>query len=63
MIAEKATLVQSVSWSQKMRDYNELVKMRLNLLVVFSSVISFAMASSGNINWMQMPCCHWAVFW
>ena len=54
MIAEKATLVQSVSWSQKMRDYNELVKMRLNLLVVFSSVISFAMASSGNINWMQL---------
>jgi protoheme IX farnesyltransferase len=54
MIAEKAIVTGTMSWSQKIRDYNELVKMRLNLLVVFSSAISFAMASNGDINWMQL---------
>lgn len=54
MIAEKITATPSFTWSQKLKDYSELVKLRLNLLVVFSSAISYAMAASGHINWMQL---------
>lgn len=54
MIAEQINSTSSLSFSQKLKDYNELVKMRLNLLVVFSSAISFAMASQGPIDWLQL---------
>ncbi|HIF14056.1 MAG TPA: protoheme IX farnesyltransferase [Bacteroidetes bacterium] len=35
----------------KIRDYNQLVKMRLSLLVVFSSAMGYLYASAGSINW------------
>ncbi len=54
MIAEQLTTTSGVTWSQKLKDYSELVKLRLNLLVVFSSAISYAMAAAGNINWLQL---------
>lgn len=36
---------------QKVRDYKMLVKLRLNLTVVFSSVMAFLIAGNGTINW------------
>ena len=54
MIAEQIDITPAANWSQKLKDYSELVKLRLNLLVVFSSAISYAMAAAGNINWLQL---------
>ena len=36
------------------RDYNQLVKVRLTSLVVFSSVITYLTASQGAINWFEL---------
>ncbi|MBK9732241.1 MAG: protoheme IX farnesyltransferase [Chitinophagaceae bacterium] len=38
----------------KLRDYAQLVKFRLSMLVIFSSVIGFLMAANGNWEWPQM---------
>ena len=38
----------------KARDYNQLVKIRLTSLVVFSSVITYLTASQGAINWFEL---------
>ncbi|MFY8107577.1 MAG: heme o synthase [Bacteroidia bacterium] len=38
----------------KARDYNQLVKVRLTSLVVFSSVITYLTASQGAINWFEL---------
>lgn len=38
----------------KVSDYNQLIKFRLTFLVVFSSVITYLTASSGNINWFEV---------
>lgn len=38
----------------KSRDYNQLVKVRLTSLVVFSSVITYLTASQGAINWFEL---------
>ncbi|MFY8021649.1 MAG: heme o synthase [Bacteroidia bacterium] len=38
----------------KARDYNQLVKVRLTSLVVFSSVITYLTASRGAINWFEL---------
>ena len=35
----------------KIRDYNQLVKMRLSLLVVFSSAMGYLYASGGIVDW------------
>jgi len=40
----------SLLW-QKLQDYKLLVKFRLTMTVVFSSVVAFLIASSGAINW------------
>jgi protoheme IX farnesyltransferase len=40
--------------SAKLRDYAQLIKLRLSLLVVFSSVIGFLMAANGNWEWPQL---------
>lgn len=40
--------------SDKLRDIIQLAKLRLSLLVVFSAVISFLLASNGPIDWMAM---------
>ena len=43
---------QSISLiGQKVRDYKMLVKLRLNLTVVFSSVMAYLIALSGPVNW------------
>ena len=36
--------------SQKFSDYSQLVKLRLNLTVVFSSVMAYLIASGGTLN-------------
>lgn len=38
----------------KIRDYSQFVKLRLSLLVVFSAVAGFVIASSGNIHWSRL---------
>ncbi len=38
----------------KAQDYNQLVKVRLTSLVVFSSVITYLTASQGAINWFEL---------
>lgn len=45
-----------ISWTiaSRVRDYAQLVKFRLTLLVVFSSVIAFLMASAGTWEWQQL---------
>src|SRR5882757_2723552 len=35
----------------KVKDYAQLIKFRLSLLVVFSSGMGYLMGTSGNINW------------
>lgn len=39
---------------QKARDYYQLVKFRLNLTVVFSSVMAFLIAGSGPVSWTAL---------
>jgi protoheme IX farnesyltransferase len=40
--------------SQKVRDFGELVKFKLNLTVVFSAVMAYLIASSGTTNWLAV---------
>ncbi|MEO6167900.1 MAG: protoheme IX farnesyltransferase, partial [Chitinophagales bacterium] len=40
--------------SSKVKDYAQLVKFRLSMLVIFSSVVGFMMAANGNWEWPQM---------
>ncbi|KYG75508.1 heme o synthase [Roseivirga echinicomitans] len=42
------------SIAQKAKAYLELVKMRLSLLVSFSSAFGYALAMGGNVDWMQL---------
>jgi len=39
---------------QKLKVYIELVKMRLSLLVSFSSAFGYTLAMGGNVNWTQL---------
>lgn len=39
---------------QKIADYQQLVKFRLNLTVVFSAAMAFAIASGGDFSWISM---------
>lgn len=41
-------------WGQKVQDYKLLVKLRLSLTVVFSSVMAYLIASPGAINWIAV---------
>ena len=43
----------SVTLKSKMRDYSQLIKVRLNLTVVFSTFIGFLLGSSGSVHWMD----------
>lgn len=48
-------LVKSESISAKLKDYLLLVKLRLSLLVVFSSVVTYLTAAMGHsINWFEL---------
>lgn len=40
--------------TSKLKDYAQLVKFRLTMLVIFSSVIGFLMAANGNWEWSSM---------
>ncbi|MFN4973076.1 MAG: heme o synthase [Bacteroidota bacterium] len=52
-IAHKLTA--EFSWKQKLTDYNQLVKTRLTLLVVFSAVVTYLTASGlSTINWNEV---------
>jgi heme o synthase len=42
------------SLKQKFSDYVMLTKLRLSLLVVFSSVMAYLIAASGLINWLEV---------
>ncbi len=50
----KEITVAGISFSAKLKDYNQLVKLRLTLLVVFSSVITYLTAATGAINWFEV---------
>ena len=39
---------------QKVKDYQQLVKLRLNLTVVFSSIMAYLIGASGPIDWMAL---------
>src|SRR5436190_10736412 len=39
---------------EKVKDYGQLSKFRLSLLVVFSSLIGFLIAANGNWQWPQL---------
>jgi protoheme IX farnesyltransferase len=47
------TLTHSISLS-KISDYAVFIKLRLSVLVVFSSVIGFIIASGSNFNWVEI---------
>lgn len=51
MITKVRNSVQS-SLKQKLIDYAQLIKLRLSLLVVFSSVMAYLIAGQGFINWV-----------
>lgn len=44
----------SQGFLQKIQDYKMLVKLRLSLTVVFSSVMAFLIASNGNWTWLAV---------
>lgn len=44
-------VVREGSFSQKLTDYKLLVKFRLNLTVVFSSVMAYLIAAQGAVDW------------
>ena len=51
----KAIAVSQVSLvSQKVRDFGELVKFKLNLTVVFSAVMAYLIAATGQVNWLAV---------
>ena len=52
MIADKAyTKAHPFSFKEKVKDYNQLIKFRLNLTVVMSTFIGFLLGSDANIHW------------
>ncbi len=44
----------NISFSQKLTDFKTLVKFRLNLLVLFSAVVAFLIASGGRFAWIEL---------
>jgi len=50
VITKVRNIVQS-SLKQKLIDYTQLIKLRLSLLVVFSSVMAYLIAGQGFVNW------------
>lgn len=55
IVQHNAEVIIVSAFRQKVNDYQQLVKTRLTLLVVFSAVITYLTANSGNpINWFEM---------
>jgi protoheme IX farnesyltransferase len=40
--------------SQKVRDYGELVKFKLSLTVVYSAIMAYLIAATGDVNWLEV---------
>jgi len=49
-----AALVANHTWIGKIYDYGLLVKLRLNLVVVISSIFGFFIVSQGNFSWVNV---------
>ena len=55
MVSGNSTNIELGSFiAQKAKAYLELVKMRLSLLVAFSSAFGYALAMGGNVDWGQL---------
>jgi protoheme IX farnesyltransferase len=55
VVKHNEEIIQVSSLKQKVSDYQQLIKVRLTLLVVFSAVITYLTANSGNpINWFDV---------
>jgi protoheme IX farnesyltransferase len=55
IITHNSEALYGLEWiKSKAGDYNQLVKVRLTSLVVFSSVITYLTASHGAINWFEL---------
>lgn len=55
MITSKTYIVEANSLKSKIADYAQYIKLRLSLLVVFSAVIGFIIASRGvGIDWLKL---------
>ncbi len=55
MISSDSTNIKlSTLFAQKAKAYMELTKMRLSLVVSFSSAFGYALAMGGNVDWLQL---------
>lgn len=54
MVENSVNINVGLTISQKVRAFVELVKMRLSLLVAFSSAFGYALAMGGRVDWMQL---------
>ncbi|WP_305982395.1 heme o synthase [Roseivirga thermotolerans] len=54
MVNNTANINVELTVSQKVKAFVELMKMRLSLLVAFSSAFGYALAMGGRVDWMQL---------
>lgn len=54
VVEQHETVVAVSAFSQKVRDYQQLIKTRLTALVVFSAAITYLTAAKGDVNWTDL---------
>lgn len=54
MVENSVNINVGLTVSQKIKAFVELMKMRLSLLVAFSSAFGYALAMGGRVDWMQL---------
>jgi len=54
MVENSVNINVGLTVSQKMKAFVELMKMRLSLLVAFSSAFGYALGMGGRVDWMQL---------
>lgn len=54
MVENSVNINVGMSVSQKIRSFVELMKMRLSLLVAFSSAFGYTLAMGGRVDWLQL---------
>ncbi|PWL24597.1 heme o synthase [uncultured Roseivirga sp.] len=54
MVENSVNINVEMSVSQKIRSFVELMKMRLSLLVAFSSAFGYTLAMGGRVDWLQL---------
>jgi protoheme IX farnesyltransferase len=56
MSIEKSISIDKSAFSalSRVKDYGQLIKLRLSSLVVFSAAMGFLLASDGNVNWSKL---------